>query len=201
MSNTLLNQYKSKFSKALDFIIEDLRLSEDEVQELLTWMTKTTRNRIFRPTEYASDTAQPKELDSNNFEAVFIPDLDELNTKAGSKDKKNEIPKPSTISSKPSASQGTGTRKAVASKTSTVPSKTTGRAVAKGSTKPPIPKLGGINTKQLQQKAKVAGKAEKAPVKAAPTAPAPKANPIKQVSTRQSIKPIQAITKPSKPKN
>lgn len=201
MSNTLLNQYKIKFTKALDFIIEDLRLSEDEVQELLTWMTRTTRNRIFRPTSHVSETTQPKELDSNSFEAVFIPDLDELNTKAGSKDKKNEAIKPSTIGSKPSASQGTGARKETQSKASPIAGKTTGGTVSKGSTKPPIPKLGGVNSKAVPEKTKAAGKAEKATVKAAPTAVAPKASPVKQVPARKVIQPIKAITKSSKPKN
>lgn len=200
MSSTLLTQYKTKFSKALDFIIEDLRLSEDEVQELLTWMTRTTRNRIFRPAAY-SEVSQPKEVDTNNFEAVFIPDLDELNTKTSSKDKKNEIIKPSNVSNKPRVSQGAKAGATVKSKASTIAGKTAGRTVATGSTKSPVPKLGRIDTKPTAEKTKTTNKSEKIPAKATPTAATTKTNTLKQVPNRPSIKPVQTATKPSKPKN
>jgi hypothetical protein len=194
MSNTILAQYKAKFSKALDFIVEDLRLSEDEVQELLTWMTRNTRSRIFRPVSYNDAVTHKETSDSNSFEAVFIPELDELNTKSRPKEKKNEISKPAAPNIKPKPAQGTSKGKPEAS---VVRSGTTGGTKPTGSPKPPVPKSVRINT----AKAQVTSKTTKAPIKASTTTLATKANAVKQVSTRPSIKPIKAAPISSKPKN
>lgn len=201
MSNSVLTQYKTKFTKALDFIVEDLRMSEDEVQELLTWMTKATRSRIFRPTSYADEVVSAKESDGNNFEAVFIPDLDDLDTKRP-KEKKNETVKPAGIVNKPCPSKGSEGRAAQKQPPKVVPSSVAGRAKPTGSTKPPVPKLVGINTTgKDSQKIKAAGKAEKATSKGNPTAAATKTTPIKQVPVGKISKPVTAATKSSKPKN
>ena len=199
MSNTVLAKYKTSFSKALDTIVEDLRMSEDEVQELLTWMTKATRSRIFRPTQYVDEAVPQKERDSNNFEAVFIPDLDELDTQRP-KEKKNEANKP-IAGTKPSSSKSSGSG---IQKASTIIQAPAARGtVPKGSTKPSVPKLVGINpTGGTKQKAKVADKVEKAPVKnTAASSTATKANTNKQIPARPVSKPVQAATKPSKSKN
>ena len=200
MSNTILAKYKTSFSKALDTIVEDLRMSEDEVQELLTWMTRATRSRIFRPAQYVEDKVQSKERDSTNFEAVFIPDLDELDTQRP-KEKKNEANKPAT-GSKPSASKSLGN--GVQKVSPPIKAGVTGGSVAKGSTKPPVPKLVGIRSTAggTKQKAKATSKVEKATVKSAPTgSAATKTTTVKQVPIRPSGKPVQAATKPNKPKN
>lgn len=201
MSNSVLTQYKTKFTKALDFIVEDLRLSEDEVQELLTWMTKATRSRIFRPTSYAEETTvQQNEQERNNFEAVFIPDLDELDTKPRPKEKKNEVIKPTNGSSKPVVSQSTERGSQQKAKAKAISPAITGGTKPTGSTKPSVPKLSGNNGGGAQ-KAKAPSKTEKATVKNITSAVTAKTNPIKQVSARQIIKPVKAATKPSKPKN
>lgn len=200
MSNTLLSQYKNKFTKALEFIADDLRLSEDEVQELLTWMARTTRSRLFRPAQY-TESVQTKDIpDSNSFEHVFIPELDELNTKSRPKEKKNETLVPAVTNTRPKLGSGVEKGK---QPTTVVPvsRKTAGGTKPQGSAKSPVPKLARIPTQQSAQKTQAADKAKKAPAVSKTTALATKTNTLKQVPARPGIKPNLPTTKPSKSKN
>lgn len=200
MSNTLLAQYKTKFTKALEFIADDLRLTEDEVQELLTWMARTTRSRLFRPVQY-SEATQPKDApDENSFEHVFIPELDDLNTKRP-KEKKNEIAILAVTDTRSKIGAGTEKRKHPETKPTSVARKVVGSTKPAGSTKSSVPKLTGISAQQPVKKDQAADKTKKASIASKTSVPATKTAPIKQIPARPGLKSIPATSKSSKSKN